>query len=58
MIDSKVKKEFLVRLVDTGKVEIVSEDGMKVMEKQFLSLPRQVTPHTPFSPRLKLVFRL
>ena len=36
---------FLVKLVDTGKVEIVSQEAMKVLQKEFLSLPRQVKKH-------------
>ena len=39
---SKASKDFLVRLVDTGKVELVSLSSMKILEKQFFSLPSQV----------------
>jgi len=38
---SKASKDFLVRLVDTGKVELVSLSSMKILEKQFFSLPSQ-----------------
>ena len=42
LLDSKDSKNFLVKLVDTGKVEIVDQGSMKVLQKDFLSLPRQV----------------
>ena len=43
VLDSVVESEdFLVKLVDTGKVEIVPQGSMKVLQKEFLSLPRQV----------------
>ena len=42
LLDSKDSKNFLVKLVDTGKVEIVGQGSMKVLQKDFLSLPRQV----------------
>ena len=46
VLDSVVESEdFLVKLVDTGKVEIVSQEAMKVLQKEFLSLPRQVKKH-------------
>ena len=42
LLDAKDNQTFLVKLVDTGKVEIVAEGSMKVLQKEFLSLPRQV----------------
>ena len=39
--DSK-PEDFLVKLVDTGHVECVPLSSIKVIEKDFLSLPRQV----------------
>ena len=41
LADSKVE-DFLVKLVDSGHVECVPLTSIKVIEKQFLSLPRQV----------------
>ena len=37
---------FMVKLVDTGKVEIVSQGSMKVLQKEFFSLPKQVYTNT------------
>ena len=46
LLDSLMdSNNFLVKLVDTGKVEIVSQEAMKVLQKEFLSLPRQVKKH-------------
>ena len=36
-------KNVLVKLVDTGRVEVVSECSIKVLETEFFSLPVQVT---------------
>ena len=36
-------KNVLVKLVDTGRVEVVSESSIKVLETEFFSLPVQVT---------------
>ena len=36
-------KNVLVKLVDTGRVEVVSENSIKVLETEFFSLPVQVT---------------
>ena len=42
LLDTKDNQNFLVKLVDTGKLEIVAERSMKVLQKEFRSLPRQV----------------
>ena len=42
LLDSKENQNFLVKLVDTGKVEVVAQRSMKVLQKEFHSLPRQV----------------
>ena len=42
MLDAKDNQNFLVKLVDTGEVEIIAQGSMKVLQKEFLSLPRQV----------------
>ena len=49
LLDSKENQNFLVKLVDTGKLEIVVQGSMKVLQKEFLSLPRQVNCCGPSS---------
>ena len=40
--DTKVGNDFLVKLVDIGKVEVVNTGNMKILEKCFPALPVQV----------------